>query len=221
MINIYYMGKHYKVKQGLTIQKALESVGYKLLRGCGCRGGFCGACGTIYRVSGNFKLKVGLACQTVVEENMRFILLPYFPENKAIYDIENIKANADTIISLYPELARCLQCNACTKICPQDIKVMDYIACAIKGDIKGISEKSFNCIMCGLCASRCPGELVQYHIALLGRRLYGKYVAKNALRLQERVTEIEDKKFESEYKNIMNVNETKLKELYEQRDIEE
>ena len=46
------MGKRYEVPSSLTIQKALEYAGYQLIRGCGCRGGICGACGTVYRIPG-------------------------------------------------------------------------------------------------------------------------------------------------------------------------
>ncbi len=221
MINIYFMGKKYVVKEGLTIQKAMEAAGYKLLRGCGCRGGFCGACGTIYRTPGDFRLKVGLACQTIVEDNMSFVQLPSIPANKAYYNIEKLKANADAIISLYPEVVRCVQCNACTKICPQDIKVMDYIACAIKGDIEGLAKKSFNCIMCGLCAIRCPAEIVQYLVGMLGRRLYGKYIAKKDVYLQKYIKDIKSGKFEDDYKDIMVKTKDELKCMYEEREIEE
>ena len=51
MVDIYVMGKHYAVPEGLTILTALEYCGYRIIRGCGCRAGFCGACATIY----NFK----------------------------------------------------------------------------------------------------------------------------------------------------------------------
>ena len=49
MVNVFVMGKKYEVPASLTIMKALEYAGYKLVRGCGCRNGFCGACATIYR----------------------------------------------------------------------------------------------------------------------------------------------------------------------------
>ena len=45
MIPIYIMGKRYDVPESLTVMKAIEYAGFKLVRGCGCRGGFCGACG--------------------------------------------------------------------------------------------------------------------------------------------------------------------------------
>ena len=53
LIPIYLMGKRYDVPPSLTIQKAMEYAGYQLVRGCGCRGGICGACGTVYRLPGD------------------------------------------------------------------------------------------------------------------------------------------------------------------------
>ena len=51
MLNVYLMGKKYEVPEGLTIMGAMEDAGYQLVRGCGCRNGFCGACATIDRKS--------------------------------------------------------------------------------------------------------------------------------------------------------------------------
>ena len=62
MIDIYIMGKHYQVPEGLTIMTALEYCGYRLIRGCGCRAGFCGACATIYNSKSDPQLKYDLAC---------------------------------------------------------------------------------------------------------------------------------------------------------------
>ena len=55
MVNIYLYGKKYEVPSSLTIMNAMEYAGYQLVRGVGCRCGFCGACATIYRI------KAGLA----------------------------------------------------------------------------------------------------------------------------------------------------------------
>ena len=52
MVNVYFFGKKYSVPADLTIMTAMEYAGYKLVRGCGCRHGFCGACATIYRIKG-------------------------------------------------------------------------------------------------------------------------------------------------------------------------
>ena len=75
-VPIFIMGKKYEVPASLTIQKALEYAGYQLIRGCGCRGGICGACGTVYRYPDSYRIEVGLACQTVVQPNMYITQIP-------------------------------------------------------------------------------------------------------------------------------------------------
>ena len=161
LVPIFIMGKRYEVPPSLTIQKAMEYAGYQLIRGCGCRGGICGACGTVYRVPGSYKIEVGLACQTIVQPNMYLTQIPFFPATKSVYDLDKTKANIETLMKAYPELLRCLQCNTCTKSCPMEIEVMDYMAAAMRGDIERLAELSFDCVMCGLCTSRCPAEICQ------------------------------------------------------------
>ena len=107
LIDIYIMGKRYQVPQGLTIQDALEYAGYQLIRGVGCRSGFCGACATIYRIKGDPQLKYALACQTVVEPDMYLTQIPFFPAEKAIYDIEELEASGEQVLQLYPDLLTC------------------------------------------------------------------------------------------------------------------
>ena len=121
MIPIYISGKKYLVPYSLTIMKAMEYAGYRYIRGCGCRGGFCGGCGTVYRFKDDYKLQSGLACQTVAAENMYLVQIPFFPANKADYNLDELKPTGGTLLKLYPELARCVSCNTCTKVCPQEI----------------------------------------------------------------------------------------------------
>ena len=90
-VNVYLFGKKYSVPDNLTIMRAMEYAGYQLVRGCGCRNGFCGACATIYRIKGDRELKTCLACQTKVENDMYIATLPFFPLVKQVYDIEEIK----------------------------------------------------------------------------------------------------------------------------------
>jgi ferredoxin len=97
----------------------------------------------------------------------------------------------DRIKALYPEVFKCVACNTCTKSCPMDIEVMDYMAAAMRGDVARLAELSFDCVMCGLCTSRCPAEICQYNIAILGRRLYGKSIAPKAEHLASMVKDIE------------------------------
>ena len=180
VIPVFVMGKRYDVPSSLTIQKALEYAGYALIRGCGCRGGACGACATVYRLHGSYTIEVGLACQTVVQPNMYIAQIPFFPAEKARYDASALEATAETLGALYPDLYKCMGCNTCTKSCPMDIPVMEYIAAALRGDLETVAELSFSCVMCGLCTARCPAELRQYHIAELARRLVALHVWKRA-----------------------------------------
>lgn len=221
MVTIYVMGKEYKVPESLTIMKALEFSGYKFIRGCGCRGGICGACATVYRLPGNYKLNVGLACQTVIEPEMYLTQIPFYPANRIVYDIEKIKPAVEEILKRYPEIARCLCCNTCKKSCPQDLEVMEYIQAALRGDIEKAAKLSFECIMCGLCVSRCPAEIQHYDVAILCRRLYGKYILPKAEHLAIRVKEIEEGKFDEELNKYKDSSDEELKSLYESRDMEE
>ena len=220
MVRIYIMGKLYEVPASLTIMKALEYAGYKFIRGSGCRGGVCGACATVYRFPDSYKINVGLACQTVIEPDMYLAQIPFYPANRAIYDIEKTPPVVDEILKRYPEIARCLCCNTCKKACPQELEAMEYIQAALRGDIEKAAKLSFECIMCGLCASRCPAEIVHYNVAVLCRRLYAKYLVPKAEDLKKRVKEIEEGKFDEELDKYEKMDIKKLKELYSKRDIE-
>ncbi len=220
LIPVFIMGKQYLVPAGLTIMKAMEWAGYKLVRGVGCRGGFCGACATAYRILGDPKLYFGLACQTVVQPNMYLAQLPFFPARRAIYDITQLEPTPTTLFSLYPEVLRCLGCGTCTKACPQQIDVRAYMAAGMRGDIARMADISFDCIMCGLCAARCPAEEAQYNIAILARRLYGRYLAPRSQHLEDRLNEIRQGNFDPEIQALKNMSVDELKARYRARDIE-
>ncbi len=219
-VNIYLFGKKYTVPEELTIMKAMEYCGYQLIRGCGCRNGFCGACATIYRIKGQMELKTCLACQTKVEEGMYIATLPFFPLVKQVYDIEKISPEQTIMMQLYPEIYSCIGCNACTKACPQQLKVMQYIAYAQRGEFDKCAEESFDCVMCGICSSRCPAGISHPQVALLARRLTGKYIAPKSKQLEERVKEIADGKYEKIIEDLMQKPLAELKELYNHREIE-
>lgn len=220
LVPIFIMGKKYMVPASLTIMKALEYSGYQLIRGAGCRGGFCGACSTVYRVAGDYRLQIGLACQTVVESGMFLAQIPFYPAHRADYRLSELEPTFQAVVKTYPELLRCLSCGTCTKVCPQDIDVKQYMADAMRGDITSVATRSFDCIMCGLCVSRCPADEVQPNIAILCRRLYGKYLAPKAEHVEERVMEIEAGKFDDELAALRGLGEDELRQLYNDRDIE-
>ena len=220
MVTIHVMGKQYEVPGNLTIMKAMEYAGYQFVRGCGCRGAFCGACGTVYRTKDDYRLKVGLACQEMVQDGMYLSEIPFFPGNKATYDVSELEPGSKAVLELYPEVFRCLACNACTKACPQDIEVMEYIQAALRGDVEKAADLSFDCILCGLCASRCPAEIVQYNVGLLCRRLYSSKIAPKAPHLQKRLKELEKGKYDKEIEKLMKAKKAELADLYNNRDME-
>ncbi len=214
------MGRKYEVPENLTIMKALEHAGFQLLRGCGCRGGVCGACGTVYRTPDSHRVEVGLACQTMVKPDMFLAQIPFFPANKALYDIEKLEPEPGTITGLYPEMFKCIGCGTCTRSCPLDIEVMDYMSAAIRGDIARVAELSFDCVMCGLCCARCPAEETQPLIAILCRRIFGKHIAPKAEHLEERVRQIESGRYEENLAHLMSASKDELVELYKKREAE-
>jgi formate hydrogenlyase subunit 6/NADH:ubiquinone oxidoreductase subunit I len=219
-VEVFIMGKSYKVPAGLTIMKALEYAGYRYIRGCGCRAGFCGACSTIYRIEDEQKLGFDLACQKVVEDNMYLVQLPFVPAYKAEYDIEKIKPTESTILEFYPEIARCVSCNTCSKSCPQDIEVMKYIQRAVRGEIAKCAEISFDCIQCGLCAMRCPADIKHYHVSQLARRLRGKYLDTRSKNLSKRLKEIQNRKYDNEIEKLIKMDKKEIMERYKNRKIE-
>ena len=220
LIDIYVMGKRYAVPEGLTILTALEHCGYRVIRGCGCRAGFCGACATIYNFKNDPQLRYDLACQKTVEQDMYLAQVPFFPAAMARYDIEELKASGEQVLSLYPQMVKCFGCNTCTRTCPQELEVMWYMSDALRGDIRETASKSFDCVMCGLCAARCPQGLVPYNVALLCRRLYGRYLAPPSKHLDERIAAIEAGAFDAEIRQLMTTDEAGLRRLYAARDIE-
>ena len=220
MVKVYIMGEAFMVPASSTIIMAVEYAGFQLKRGVGCREGYCGACATVYREKGDYKLKGGLGCQTVVSDGMYIAQIPFVPAEKPIYDINEVKPDSSTFLELYPSVFRCVSCNTCTKACPQEIKVMDYIQALIRNDISEAAQLSFDCIRCGLCALRCPAEIVQYNAGILAQRLYGKYLSPKNPQLNDRVKEIEEGKYNDGINELMNMELDKLKETYFSRDID-
>ncbi len=220
MVNVYFFGKKYEVPQSLTIMKAMEYAGYQLVRGCGCRNGFCGACATLYRIKGQTELKTCLACQQQVEEGMYVATLPFFPLVKQVYDIQKVKPTEQIMMQLYPEIYSCIGCNACSKACPQSLKTMQYIAYAQRGEYEKCAEESFDCVMCGICSSRCPAGISHPQVAILARRLYGKYIAPETKHLLDRVAEINNGEHNESVSKIMNTPVEEQRKLYNTREIE-
>jgi len=217
LIPVFIYGKRFFVPESFTIITAMEYVGFQFKKAIGCREGFCGACATIYRLEGDYKLRTGLACQTVVEPNMYLVQIPFTPAVKAVYDISKLKPELASIQRYYPEVFRCVACNSCTKACPQEIEVMDYIQEIKRGNLAKAADLSFDCIMCGLCAVRCPAEMVQYNIALLARRLTGRYLLPRSAHLAERLVEQKEGRYEKEIEKLKGLSREELTKRYTER----
>ena len=141
-------------------------------------------------------------------------------EKKTIYNLEELIPSGEQVRHLYSDLVKCQGCNTCTMSCPQDLKVMEYISYALYGKIAEVADKSFDCVMCSLCADRCPAGLAPYHIALLCRRLYGRYLLLRSRGLATRVAEIQEGKFDAELLELKEMEESELRRRYSERDIE-
>ena len=219
-ITIYIMGRGYKVPADLTVLTAMEYAGYKFVRSVGCRQGFCGACATVFRKKGDYKLQTDMACQTRAEDGMYLVQIPFTPAEKANYDLSKESHSPAILIKFYPEVARCVSCNTCTKACPQDLEVMDYVQAALRGDFTALARDSFDCIQCGLCAMRCPAEIVQYHVGQLGRRMYGRNELGVPQHLHKRVEEIEKGQFKKALDGMQSCSNEELRKKYTEREIE-
>lgn len=210
LVPIYVAGVRHMVPPLFTIMRAMEYAGYTLTHGCGCRGGVCGACVTVYRVPEDPTLKTSLACQTMVTPDMRMVQMPYYPSRKGSYDLETAEPTAVGLASIYPELARCLGCNRCTKVCPQEIDVMSYISAALRGDLAEVRRISFECIMCGLCAAHCPAEIPQHQVAMLARRLEGRHLMPLVPSLEKRVAEINSGTYDTDLAALRRLSKEEL-----------
>jgi ferredoxin len=156
----------------------------------------------------------------VVEPGMTLTQIPFYPANRAVYDYATAEPTAETIYKLYPELFRCVACNACSKVCPMDVEVLDVISAVKRGDLEAAKELSFDCIQCGLCASRCMGEMSQYHIAQLARRLVGGKITPRAAHLEAMCSSIDAGAFADPITELKSMDPEALKKAYVEREME-
>jgi hypothetical protein len=61
---------------------------------------------------------------------------------------------------------------------------------------------------------------VPYNVALLCRRLYGRYLAPVSKHLDQRIDEIEAGRFDTELEDLKKMEDKKLHRRYAERDIE-
>ena len=95
-----------------------------------------------------------------------------------------------------------------------ELDVMGYVAAAMRGDLEKVVELSIECVMCGVCAVRCPAELSPFNIALLIRRIYGKHVILPSPQLDQRLKEIRGGEFRKEMEELEKADEAEILERF-------
>jgi heterodisulfide reductase subunit C len=96
------------------------------------------------------------------------------------------------------------------------LDVMNYMAAAIRQDFKKVVELSMECVMCGLCAVRCPAELAPFNVAMLIRRLYAIHMVPPSPQLHERLTSIRSGAYDSELESLKIEDSDSLKERFKE-----
>lgn len=219
-VTVFLLGKKCRVPQDLTIMQAMEYVGFRLVRGCGCRSGVCGACAVMYRLGDDEMVRSALACQTKVQDDMRVGRIDSFPEGKKQYDLHHLQEEPNVVAQIYPEIEKCIHCNACTNSCPQHLPVLKYIIQAQKGDYAGCARTSFACVACHICSSRCPVHISHSEIAVLARRLVAARQGQDDASLAQRVRDVHQGAYDEELAALQGLDDAALRERYNTRTIE-
>ena len=96
---------------------------------------------------------------------------------------------------------------------------MDYVQAALRGDVAQAAKISFDCLGCGLCAMRCPAEIVPYNVGQLARRLESKYVEGPTEHVLKRVEEIKEGKYDAEIEELKKMDKPTLQKKYNTREM--
>ncbi len=222
MVTIDYDDVSCRVPAGRTILSALEEAGLGFVRGVGCRGGVCGACGVLYRIRGSNELTAALMCQEEVKADMEILPLPYIPQKKAWHDLSLSEGDSPgyRVLNLYPEINSCIMCRECSRICPVGIDVLAYVGMIQRRDLKGAARESFTCVQCGICVLRCPSRISQPNAALAARRYHGRYEETPAEHLTKAIEKRASGRYEPIFKRLRRMDQEAFQALYQRRERE-
>jgi succinate dehydrogenase/fumarate reductase-like Fe-S protein len=214
LITIELEGRKIEVPKGVTVIEALWDTGHDVKRGIGCLSGLCGACTIAYMEEGGRRVKFGLGCQTLVQANMNVIMVPFFPSRRAVHDPPALAEPGERLAELYPELQNCNNCKSCN-VCPEWIVVAKVMQDALQGDYAAVAKGMRGCIMCGLCASRCPHGIAPHFVGLFLQRAWGCSQSPPG-NLVHRLTEQDNFQDESDWAQVQNKSGQELETLCRQ-----
>lgn len=170
-VTVELFGEAYALPAGLSVLEAMARIGRPVN---GCRSGVCGACAVLCRFSGEESWRVRLACSTMLQAGLRVRALPKKRLPRVTPPLATLAPEKDLAVRLFPQLAACRNCGACSRACPLGLPVFPVLAQA--GDYPACAKASFACIDCGACVSVCPAGIDRPAIGMLARRLTGRHL---------------------------------------------
>jgi L-lactate utilization protein LutB len=81
---------------------------------------------------------------------------------------------------------------------------------AVFGDFKSVSEMFMDCVMCGMCTPVCIADIAPNLVALYVSRAQGAHFTEKPVGLDARIKEIEDGRFNDEWRKILKMNDKEL-----------
>ncbi len=221
MVNVYIMGKRHVVPEHATIMRAIEYAGHQIIRGAGCREGFCGACGTIYRLPGDYKLHTGLACMTLVEGRDVADADPFRADGKkglrpGEAQAERGRDPAGLSRHLPLRRLRHVQQVLSAEAAGDGLHPGGHARRHRNGG--GHRRSTVSPADCACCAARPRSSSTQ--VGILAKRLNGRYLRKESKELDDRIVEVRSRKFDAEYAELMVMEGAALTKLYYARDME-
>ncbi len=95
---------------------------------------------------------------------------------------------------------------------------MDGVLNAIRGELKPASDHFYNCVMCGLCAMVCDVRITPHWVGLFSRRVVGRSGEDIDLGVNQRIQEIEEGRFQEEWKKVQALDEKELQQVIAGKD---
>jgi len=208
-ITVELEGRKIRIPGGLTVIEALWDTGHDVKRGIGCLSGLCGACTVAFIEKESTKVKFGLGCQKVVEEGMNVIMMPCFPSHAAHYTMATMARPLEQLREHYAELYTCNDCRACN-VCPEWINIAGVMKSAKDADYEAAASHVTDCIMCGLCASRCPKSIAPQNVALYIQRALARE-RPFPPNLRKRLAEMEAFAYDGEWGRVTAMGDDELR----------